>query len=334
MEVESSSARRQQDLPGVSVVIPALNEGHGIAHVIQGIRRVFAEHAIDYELIVVDDGSTDSTAAGALQEGATVISHPHNLGYGQSLKTGIRNASFDLIAITDADSTYPPDRLPDLIAAADRYDLVVGQRTGGVYRGGVIKRAGRFIFRWLSEFATGQRVPDINSGLRVFRRSDILPFFPSISSGFSFTTTTTLVYLLNNMFVTYVPIDYHPRTGRSKVRHIHDTLRALQIIVQAVLWYNPIKVFLLAALPFIASSVVFAILWAALRSSQSGMVAFQSACVSALILCLGFLAAAVAPVRRSQHQHRLKIMRPATSAVSTFEDANAASALQETEEQK
>ena len=334
MDTDSPRATRETGLPGVSVVIPAFNEAHGIAHVIRGIKCVFAKHAIEYELIVVDDGSTDSTAAVAIQEDATVISHPHNLGYGQSLKTGIRNASFDLIAITDADSTYPPDRLPDLIAAADRYDLVVGQRTGGVYRGGLVKRAGRWVFRWLSEFATGQRVPDINSGLRVFRRSDILPFFPSISSGFSFTTTTTLVYLLNNMFVTHVPIEYHPRTGRSKVRHFRDTLRALQIIVQAVLWYNPIKVFLLAALPFMASSVVFAILWPVLPSSQLGMLAFQSICVSAGILCLGFLAAAVAPVRRSQHQHRLKITRPTASAASNFADANCPLALQETEEQK
>ena len=162
--------------------------------------------------------------ARAAAAGATVVQHPQNRGYGRSLKSGIEQARYDLIAITDADGTYPAERLPELIGLSDRFHMVVGARTGQYHRGTWIKRTGRFFFRLLSEFAAGQKIPDINSGMRVFRRSDMLPFFPLICSGFSFTTTATLVYLLNDLCVHHVPIDYQCRRGQSKVNHFRDTL--------------------------------------------------------------------------------------------------------------
>lgn len=280
---------------GVSVVIPAFEEERAVGAVLAEVRRVLTDAGIEHELLVVDDGSADRTADVAGAGGAVVISHPENQGYGRSLKTGITHARHDLIAITDADGTYPPQCLPGLIRLADRYHMVVGQRTGRVYSGGPGKRLGRIIFRGLAEFAAGRRIPDINSGARVFRRSEILPFFPSISTGFSFTTTATLVYLLNGMFVGYVPIDYHPRTGHSKVRYFRDTLRAVQIVVEAILRYNPIKVFLLAALPFALAAAVFLVPAAVLRSGFWGLAALLALGMSSIILCLGFLAVALAP---------------------------------------
>ena len=232
---------------GVSVIIPAFNEASAIGPVVARVQRVLEQASIPVEVLVVDDGSTDGTADAATAEGATVVSHPENAGYGRSLKTGILRATHDLIAITDADGTYPVERLPELLALADRFDMVVGQRTGPAYLGNTAKRLARMMFRLIGEFAAGRKIPDINSGLRVFRRSQIVPFFPHISSGFSFTTTATLVYMLSGLFVHYVPIDYHPREGRSKVRYLRDTLRAFQIVVEAILRCNPIKVFLLLA---------------------------------------------------------------------------------------
>jgi hypothetical protein len=200
--------------------------------------------------------------------------------------------------------------LPELIALADRYHMVVGQRTGQAYRGGVFKRLGRFGFRWLSEFATGRKIPDINSGLRVFCRAEILPFFPSISTGFSFTTTVTLVYLLNGMLLHYVPVEYHPRVGRSKVRYFRDTLRALQIVIQAILYYNPIKVFLLSASPFAIASAVLLMLSIALRSYNLGLMALVAVCAAGLIVSHGFLAVALAPARRTSARRSLESVTP------------------------
>jgi len=277
----------------VSVVIPAFNEEASIENVLRSIRRELDEGEIESELIVVVDGATDNTASRAAAACDRVICHPTNLGYGRSLKTGISAARHELIAITDADETYPSDRLPELIALTDQFHMVVGARTGTYYRGSPIKRVGRWVFKQLSEFAAGQRIADINSGMRVFRKSQIVPFFPVISSGFSFTTTSTLVFLLNGLLVHYVPIEYHERTGQSKVRHLHDSLRALQIISEAILRCNPIKMFLLLAAPMISLSFIAGLV--AIGSGNPIWILISSLflCVGVLVFSLGCLAVTV-----------------------------------------
>ena len=285
-------------MPSITVVIPAYNESAAIAGVVQRVRQVLQDAAVEHEILVVSDGSTDGTVQEALDQGATVVQHPQNLGYGRSLKTGILAARYDLIAITDADGTYPVERLPELIERSERYHMVVGARTGSFYQGGMMKRLGRFVFRHLSEFAAGQSIPDINSGLRVFRRREILPYFPVISAGFSFTTTCTLVYLLNDMFVHYVPIEYHRRAGKSKVHHVRDSLRALQIIVEAILRCNPIKMFLLLAIPFLLAGAGLMLCGLLSRQWLPGVAGLAAWCTGGIVLGIGFLAVSLMPERR------------------------------------
>jgi glycosyltransferase involved in cell wall biosynthesis len=282
----------------VSVVIPAYNEEEAIRSVVTRLRDVLQAAGLAHEILVVDDGSNDATAAEAAAAGATVVQHPQNRGYGRSLKTGIVQARYDLIAITDADGTYPAERLPELIALSDRFHMVVGARTGKYHRGTLVKRIGRFFFRLLSEFAAGQKIPDINSGMRVFRRHDVLPFFPLICSGFSFTTTTTLVYLLNDLCVHHVPIEYECRQGHSKVNHFRDTLRALQIIVEAILRYNPIKIFLLLALPFVLLGMLFVLEALVAGGGAAALCACVMLAAAGIVLGQGFLAVSVMPQRR------------------------------------
>jgi glycosyltransferase involved in cell wall biosynthesis len=277
----------------VTVVIPAYNEAASIGSVIRHLRDVARDAGLEAEILVVCDGATDDTAAEARSNGAHVIEHARNMGYGRSLKSGILAARHDLIVITDADGTYPADRIPELVELSSRFHMVVGARTGEFYHGGPFKRIGRWVFRWLSQFAAGQRIPDINSGLRVFRRREILPFFPVISSGFSFTTTCTLVYLLNDSFVHFVPIDYHRRTGKSKVRHFRDGLRALQIIVEAILRCNPIKIFLLLAVPPFICGIALAVCGLLLHSWSAGIGGIIFLSTALLVLGIGFLAVAV-----------------------------------------
>lgn len=231
----------------LSVVIPALNEEQAIRETIQSIRNSLTSRGIEHEIIVVSDGSTDATASRAREAGAIVIEHPQPGGYGKSLKDGILSARYDLIGITDADGTYPNERLPELLdfVLTNGFDMVVGARTGREYRGTFLKMPARRVFLWLSEYATGTKIDDINSGLRVFRRDIPLRFIHTISNGFSFTTTITLAALLNGYYVKYVPIDYHKRVGRSHVRYWRDSLRSFQIIVENILYYNPLKLFLL-----------------------------------------------------------------------------------------
>lgn len=237
-----------------SVLVPALNEEQGIGSVLNRLHalslahRSLGEGGPAPEIIVIDDGSTDRTGEIAKAKGARVLTHPMQGGYGRSLKDGIRAATHDIIVLTDADGTYPVERIPDLLKELDRgNDMVVGARHGREYRGTFLKMPARLLFKWLVEFTTGRRIPDINSGLRAFRKSQMLPFIDDLCDGFSFTTTITLIYCLTGKFVAYVPIDYSRRLGHSKVRFLRDSFRTLQYITEVIAIYNPLKLFGLLA---------------------------------------------------------------------------------------
>ncbi len=225
-----------------TVIVPALNEEEGIASVIDRLKALSPAP----EIIVVDDGSTDRTGEIALSKGARVLTHPMAGGYGRSIKDGIAMATNDIIALTDGDGTYPIERIPDLLKELEKgNDMVVGARHGKYYRGMLFKMPARIVFKWLVEFTTGRHIPDINSGLRAFRKSTMTPYLDDLCNGFSFTTTITLVYCLTGKFVQYVPIDYAKRIGRSKVRIVRDSLRTLQYITEVIAAYNPLKLFAL-----------------------------------------------------------------------------------------
>jgi glycosyltransferase involved in cell wall biosynthesis len=228
----------------ISLVIPAYDEQEAISTVVVRADRALA--GIEHEVIVVDDGSRDKTSETARAAGATVIRHPHNLGYGAAVKSGVRSARFDTIAIADADGTYPLDQIvPLLNEYAKGFDMVVGARRGTEYRESVLKSPLRLLLKWLVEFTAGRDIPDINSGLRVFSRNTSMTYFSHLCDTFSFTTSLTLAYMMTGKFLSYLPISYGKRIGRTKVRLFRDSLRTLQFIVQAIVYYNPLKIFIL-----------------------------------------------------------------------------------------
>lgn len=242
----------------ISVIIPAFNEQDEIGRTIARLREVLSSEGVGvYEVVVVDDGSHDETAARAEAAGARVLRHPHNVGYGRSLKDGIRAARYDTIVINDADGTYPIDAIPNLLARyGEGYDMVVGARSGKHYRESLVKMPLRRLLRFIVEFTAGRSIPDINSGLRVFRRSTAMEYFDHLCETFSFTTSMTLAYMMTGKFVAYVPIEYNKRVGKSKVRLLRDSMKTLQYIVEAAIYYNPLKMFALMACIVLASSVV------------------------------------------------------------------------------
>jgi glycosyltransferase involved in cell wall biosynthesis len=231
--------------PPISFLVPAYNEEGGIVETVERLQRLVRDLLpTSCEIIVIDDGSHDRTGELAEQLGVRVIRHPANGGYGRALKTGIVHARHDWCAIVDADGTYPIERFPELLRHVPAFDMAVGARTGVHYRGSPRKRFGRWVLLHLVAYVVGQRIPDVNSGMRVFNKAVALDHLHRISSGYSFTTTTTLAFLLSGYFVKYVPIEYHARQGTSKVSMIRDTLRMLQILTRAVMRYNPVKLFL------------------------------------------------------------------------------------------
>ncbi len=231
----------------ISVVLPAYNEEEAVAEMVEGTRRALEQAGLaPFEILVVDDGSTDATAERAEGAGARLVSHPQNVGYGRSLKDGILAACGDTIVISDADGSYPPEAIPQLVERyREGWDMVIARRSN--FRDSVGKSLMRRVLRWLVEYTAGRKVPDVNSGLRVFSKKMIEPRFQTLSDGFSFTTSSTLAYALSSRFVAFVPIVYGPRAGGSKVKLFSDSMRTLQYIVQALVYFNPLKIFVLGA---------------------------------------------------------------------------------------
>lgn len=227
----------------VSVVIPALNEAARVGEEIEAVRAVLSATEWEFEIIVVDDGSDDATADVAAGAGARVLRHRRNQGYGASLKRGIGAARYGWVMITDADGTYPPEAMPELLARAAENDMVVGARTGKSVKIPLMRRPAKWFLRKLASYLAGQRLPDLNSGLRLMRKDLVRRYEHLLPPGFSFTTTITLASACNGHNVEYVPIDYHARVGQSKIRprHAYDFML---LILRTIVFFNPLKVFI------------------------------------------------------------------------------------------
>lgn len=278
-----------------SIVIPAYNEEDAIEPTVEYIKKTLSDLDIGpWELVIVDDGSQDKTfdrLKKYSQDSIKVVRHPHNLGYGRSLKDGIDAATYDTIVIIDCDLTYPFEKISDLLELYDQgFDMVVGARTGKFYKESLIKSPLRRILRFLVEFTAGRSIPDINSGFRVFSKLTVKKYFKHLCETFSFTTSMTLAYMMTGKTVKYTNIPYHAREGKTKVKLLSDSLRTLQYIVQAVTYYNPLKIFLLFTIfCFICSVIGF--LSAAFFNIKSGFYLGVGGLLMCLvIMCFGLIA--------------------------------------------
>ena len=274
----------------ITVVLPAFNEKEAIAETIRGIRSTLEQASIkSFEILVIDDGSADGTGALAESEGARVIRHPENIGYGRSLKDGIEAARNDTIVITDADGSYPVDRIPDLLREYEKgFDMVVGARQN--HRDWFGKALMRRALRWLVEYTAGRRIPDVNSGLRVFSRRESIPHFNTLCDTFSFTTSLTLAYAMSSRFVAYVPIEYKARKGRSKIRLFSDSAKTLQYIIQTIIYHNPLKIFLLFSVICVLLATIGFVGSATLGLQSGFLLGIGGLLVALLVFSLGLLA--------------------------------------------
>jgi len=234
----------------VTVIIPAFNEDSTIGRVVEQLKMVLAQAGILGEIIVVDDGSVDQTSSVVKNSGACLTRHRRNRGYGAALKTGIRAAQHELIVIIDADGTYPVGQIPEILDKLQKADLVVGARVGHKVDIPLLRRPAKWILQRLAERITGERIPDLNSGLRAFRRQFVQQYLSLLSNRFSFTTTLTVAALCDNYEVIYVPIDYFKRLGKSKIIPWHF-VDFLTLIIRLSMLFDPLKVFIPTALTVI-----------------------------------------------------------------------------------
>jgi glycosyltransferase involved in cell wall biosynthesis len=245
----------------ISVVVPAHNEEESIVPMVSALHEMLSRSGFSYEIIVIDDGSTDRTKEkiDELRDRfprLVILTHRENLGYGAALKTGIVHSHFDRIMIIDADQTYAAEDIPRLFETAKSFDMVVGSRNGKHVQIPFIRRPAKFIMKCLAEFLTYRKIPDLNSGFRIFRKEIVEKFLPMFPDGFSFTTTVTLISLNRGYSVEYVPIRYAKREGKSKIRPVRDTLNFLQLISRTVLYVNPLRIFLPSSFLFLGCSVL------------------------------------------------------------------------------
>lgn len=223
----------------VSVVIPALNEAAAIAEVVRQLGGVAAWA----EILVVDDGSSDDTAARATAAGARVLRHPYTKGNGAAVKTGIRAASGEFLLIMDGDGQHPPSDAVRLASRLGEYDLVVGARAPGT-QAGLTRRAGNTVLNGLASFLTEREIPDLTSGFRAARRDCLLEFLHLLPNGFSTPTTTTMAFVRAGYNVAFEPIDARQRVGESKIRLSRDGPKFLLIMMRVMTIFSPLRIFL------------------------------------------------------------------------------------------
>jgi polyisoprenyl-phosphate glycosyltransferase len=244
--------------PEVSVVLPCFNERDHVELEVKRIRAALEGAGLSYELVCVDDGSTDGTREVlAAMGGIRTILLPRNQGSGTARRIGTQQARGQVVVWTDADLTYPNERIPELVAQLDdTYDQVVGARRSeaGSYK--LLRVPAKWAIRKLASFLTNTEIPDLNSGLRAFKRGVAEPYLRLLPSGFSCVTTITLAFLSNGHPVKYVPIDYFKRAGRSKFHPLTDAYNYIVQVLRMVMYFNPLRVLMPVALTLLAATFI------------------------------------------------------------------------------
>lgn len=281
----------------VTVLIPAFNEEESITSTVEAIRK-FEPYVRALEIIVINDGSSDRTGEIARGLPVTLLEHEINSGYGAALKYGLRSARHDFILIADADGTYPLEDIPRLLAEAQNYAMVVGARTGAVVQVPTLRKPGKWIITRLAEYLSNRKIPDLNSGFRIFRKDVAIRYIELYPDGFSFTTTITLAMLTNQYPVKFIPINYHKRVGKSSIKPLRDFTNFTILIIRICAYFKPLNVFvppamLLILLGFIKGTIDY------VHEHHLGLFGIVLAMTGVQMLFIGLLADLI--------DHRMKL---------------------------
>lgn len=292
----------------VSVVIPALNESMTIAAVVRQVLNVDPS----YEVIVVDDGSSDDTAAVAHAAGARVVRHPYNLGNGASVSSGSLVASGDVVVMIDADGQHPPESIPTLLAHIGEFDMVVGARTKNSQTS-KFRNFGNFFLNRIGCWVSGHPIVDLTSGFRAIKRSHLLEYLHLFPARYSYPTTITMAMIQGRHFVKYVPLDLIRKRehGKSNIKPVRDFIRFVNIMFRLLILFSPQKFFL--PLSFAAAISGFGLGVFQLLKFGGIFGSSQLLLLSAVyFFCFGLLAEQLSTLRRQQKEIRpeRKFWRP------------------------
>jgi len=282
-----------------SIIIPLYNEEKSARTTLTKLQAWLRQNQVQAEIIAIDDGSKDQTRKILEQiQGIRLIKHPYNKGYGASLKTGAANSLSDWLLFYDGDGQHQPEHIAQLTKDCQDYDMIVGARTG--YQGPALRQPGKKLLNWTANYLVKYKIPDLNSGLRLVRKSKFLKYAHIYPNGFSLTTTITLAFLRDRLNVKYIPIQINHRQGRSSVRP-KDAFETFLTILRTITLFSPLRIFLPVSFLLFLLSLVYPIFewfkYQSINISDSTVLFFIS---SLLIFFFGLLADQISAIRREK----------------------------------
>ncbi len=290
------------NLPKVSIILPAYNEAASITKIIVKIRQVVEQAGYPFEILVIDDGSDDGTAEQAQGIGATVIRHPYNIGNGAAIKTGIRNARGEILVMLDSDGQHPPEDIPRLIERIDPYDMVVGARTNASDTD-AHRDIANTIYNWLASYVSGRKIEDLTSGFRAIKTNVARGFVYLLPNRFSYPTTITLATVRSGRSLAYVPIQGRRRKGKSKIRLLRDGIQFLLIILRIATFYAPLKVFIPVSLIMFLTGFIYGLFKVIVLHLPYGPTSAMLMTVSIVIFMVGLVSEQVAQLRFDRSEY-------------------------------
>ena len=287
----------------ISIVMPCFNEADTLQDVLDELDGALQRAGVAFEVIAINDGSTDGTADVLARSAVPdkVIEHRFNRGYGASLKDGIRAASHEVVLIMDSDGQHPPENILVLLEAFDGYDMVIGARTRQASH--YWRKPGKILLKAICQFLVGQKIPDINSGFRLARRSELLKYLHLCSDAFSFSTSSTLAFLSDRLAVKFVPIDIRARQGGTSQVRVKTGFSALMLILRIIGTFNPLQIFIPPTIVLFVVGLVY-MAWGVFFKQNVGDLAVLFLIMSVLLFCFGLLADQLALLRREINKNQ------------------------------
>lgn len=305
----------------VTILLPCFNEEEALRTVIPDIQNVMNKTRYSYDILIIDDNSTDNSFAVAKEMGARVIRHSSNKGAGGSRKTGILAAQGEIIVMLDADGTYTPSDIPKMLDLFPEFDQVNGARDSEKGTLAFLRKPAKLLIRLLASFLAGRLIPDLNTGLKAFKKDMMIPYLWTVPDGFSCVSSMTLAFLCNGHSVKYIPTKYHKRIGKSKFHPIKDTYLYILTVLRLIMYFNPLKVFLPIAFLLLTGGVLKSIydyIWIIHRLQLSDIVII----ISGIVIGLQGLVADLIVAQARAKSNNILVKKISTSISEGFDGDN------------
>ena len=287
----------------ISGLIPADSESGIIADVVSGVRATMDLLSRPYEILVIDDGSTDETALQAQNAGARVVSHPYNIGNGAAIKTGIRQAKGDILVMMDGDGQHNPEYIAPMLEKIGRYDMVVGARTGDS-ESHLHRDVANGLYNLFASYICKRRIQDLTSGFRAVKTEIARQFVSMLPNSFSYPTTITMGVIHEGYSLAYLPIRTNRRVGKSKIRLIADGSRFLLIILKIATLLSPMRIFLPVGLAIFLTGIGYGLFRIFVLGSSYGQTSAMLITMSVVVFMVGLVSEQVAQLRYDRSKNR------------------------------